>query len=385
MSNYIVFIIMFFNCVLSIPFICINIKKRKESVFLIALFFAILGYWLRPYVENDLSRIYYFYESRKKLNISFSEIFIEKDFYLPLLMEIIKRINFPKYTLAFISAFITYYFTLKAFFKEMKEKKIRKYYFLFFIIFITSIPITGYTGIRFYPALSLFVYGIYLYSKNEKKYMIFMCFSFFVHFSLIIPVFIFVIYRFVGKKLSFSFLKKLTIISFILGFVLNEEFLLRIVEILNVLVGKSMFEIQYISGEWGNQFFTSVGLVQKIVILISVYMRKFILLFYMLIADKNKKITKFLFMMASVAFLLQNYKTSFERFFYIEYALILIFILKEKIYKSEKKLCFFYLVVFLHNIYILILNIRLYYPNYIYSYSNLLKLNILNIFIENIF
>lgn len=50
-NNLIIVILIFLNNFLGLPVILFNIYKKKESVFLIALFMGILGYYFIP--SND--------------------------------------------------------------------------------------------------------------------------------------------------------------------------------------------------------------------------------------------------------------------------------------------------------------------------------------------
>ena len=379
MSNFLIFSLMFFNIFLSLPFILIKIFKRKESVFLIALFLGVLGFYYRP-IGGDLSRYYDAFNSIDSINLFFLNT---RDLYAKFLVSFIYETGLSKYTLGLISAYITYYFSLKTFFIELKEKKIKRWYFLFFAIFFLHIPITGYTGVRFYPAVSIFIYGVTLYFKKEKKGFIYLLLAIFVHFSMIIPVLLLFFYMILKRHFSVNFFKKLALISLVLGLVLNENIISNITQILNqVFFGREFFSLEYIVGEWGVgyiQKFTTIGYID---FLIQLTLKKLTLVFYLLTLDEKDKRVKYILLLVILTLVLQNFKTPFERYFYIVFPLIIISNIKSHILKKQWKVQGFYLIIFLHNIYVQIMIIKGYYLEYFYSYSNLLKLNLVNMIID---
>lgn len=379
MNNYLIFSLMFFNIFLSLPFILIRVFKRKESVFLIALFISVLGFYFRP-IGGDLFRYYNAFNSVDSINFFFLNT---RDLYAKFLVSFIYEAGLSKYTLGLISAFITYYFSLKAFFIELKEKKIKKWYFLFFIIFFLHIPVTGYTGVRFYPAVSVFTYGIILYFNKEKKGFVYLLLSMLIHFSMSIPVFLLIFYIILKRRFTVSFLKKLALISLVLGLVLNENIILNITQILNqVFFGKEFFSLSYIGGEWGVEYVQKFNTIGYIDFFIQLTLKKLTLVFYLLTLDEKDKRVKYILLLVILTLVLQNFKTPFERYFYIVFPLIIISNIKSHILKKQWKVQGFYLIVFLHNIYVQIMIIKGYYLEYFYSYSNLLKLNLVNVIID---
>lgn len=379
MNNFLIFSLMFFNIFLSLPFILIKISKRRESVFLIALFLGILGFYFRP-TGGDLFRYYNAFNSLESINHFFLNT---KDLYAKFLMVLINELEISKYTLGLVSAFITYYFSLKAFFIELKNKKVKKYYFLFFIIFFLHIPVTGYTGVRFYPAVSIFTYGIILYFKKEKKSILYFLIAVLIHFSMIIPLSLLLLYRILKRYFTISFLKKLVLFSFVLGLFLSESFISSIVQALNqVFFKKEFFNLVYIGGEWGIKYIQKFSTIGYIDFLFQLALKKISLLFYLFTLDKNDKRVRYILLLVSLVLILQNFKTPFERYFYIVYPLIIISNIKSCILKNQWKVLAFYFVIFFHNVYVQIIILKGYYLDYFYSYSDLLKLNLINMVID---
>lgn len=377
-SNFLIFILMIFNNFLALPFLIRKIYMKKESVFLLALFFAVLGFYFRPF--NNMYDIYRYYEL---FNISKNlEIFLKfsKDKYAEYLIMIIKYFGLPKYFMGFTSAFIVYYFLFTSFFKNLIIKNEKKY-FIAFIIFITSIPILGYTGIRFFPATAIFTYGMVLYINKEKRYILFLIIPIFIHFSLMIPLLFFIIYRLFISKVSISLLKKIAIISFVCGLILNQKIFLEIANSINELYGKEIIGTGYIAGKWGDQYLTSFNVVGVIVNAIIINLRKIILLCYIFILEEKEKINKFILIMISFIFLIQHFFIPSERYFFAVYYFILIFnINKLKLSKKNRKLNIFWVIIILYNFIVLFLDIKGHYLSFILSYSNIFKISILNIF-----
>ena len=57
--NIVSFSMMFINVFLSLPILIISIYKKKESIFLISLFLAVLGFFFVPANESyDIARYY---------------------------------------------------------------------------------------------------------------------------------------------------------------------------------------------------------------------------------------------------------------------------------------------------------------------------------------
>lgn len=206
-NNLITVMLIFLNNFLGLPMILFNIYKKKESVFLIALFMGILGYYFIPSnADYGIARYYSMFSDKILRENTFM---YQKDIYAEILINFLIKYNLSKNLLGFSSAFISYYFLMKSLFIVMKQKNIEnKKYFMFFSLFFISIPIIEYTGIRFLPAVSIFVYSIILKNKKNKKiYIIFMISSIFFHSSMVLLIFLFLINEIIGQKIDIKIYK----------------------------------------------------------------------------------------------------------------------------------------------------------------------------------
>lgn len=377
-NNILIFALMFFNIFLAFPIILKNIYQKKESVFLLALFFAIIGFYFRPQMEMyDIYRYYHMFDFPQEL-----EIFLKfsKDKYVEHLINLIKEFNLPKYFLGFTSAFILYYFLFKSFFKNLKIKD-KKKYFLAFIVFLSSIPILAYTGIRFFPATAVFIYSIFLYFEKNKRYIIFMGLALFIHFSLIIPIFIFVVYVLFVNKLSIKILKICAIVSFFIGILLNQNLIIEIVKILHKILNREIVDIVYLTGQWGTGYLSSFNMIGFIVNFTIINLRKIILFLYIFIMDKKNEMNKYILMIITFDFIIQQFFVPSERYFFIAYYMILILNAKKIEILKRNKWGLFYRVILLYNFIVIFFDIKDHYLSLFVSYANIFKISILDIFI----
>lgn len=377
-SNILIFALMFFNIILAFPIILKNIYQKKESIFLLALFFAIIGFYFRPQIESyDIYRYYHMFDFPKEL-----EIFLKfsKDKYVEYLINLIKEFKLPKYFLGFTSAFILYYFLFKSFFKNLYIKNNKKY-FLAFIIFMSSIPMLAYTGIRFFPAVAVFIYGIFLYFEKNKRYIIFMGMALFIHFSLIIPVFIFILYVLLKNKLSIKTLKICAIIAFIIGIFLNQNLIIEIVNTLHKTLNKEIIDKAYLTGKWGNSYLSSFNIIGFIVNFTIINLRKIILFLYIFVMDKKEEMNKYILMIIIFDFIIQQFFVPNERYFFVAYYMILILNAKRIDILKKNRWGLFYRIILLYNFIIIFFDIKDHYLSLFVSYANIFKISILDMFI----
>lgn len=84
---------------------------------------------------------------------------------------------------------------------ERTESRLKWYTLLMVIVLFLIIPIWNVNGFRMWTAAHIFVYGVFqIYLNDNKMGFGFIIGSIFVHFSFVIPVFVFFIYRLIGNR-----------------------------------------------------------------------------------------------------------------------------------------------------------------------------------------
>jgi hypothetical protein len=131
------------------------------------------------------------------------------DILQPLISFIISRFTSNPHWLFAAFGFVFGYFYSRNiwFLFENIKTKYSLTTILFLLTYILLIPIWQINGFRFWTAAHVYLFGLLPYLlKNEKKYIGIAALSVFVHFSLIAPVAILIIYAFVGNRRTFFFL-----------------------------------------------------------------------------------------------------------------------------------------------------------------------------------
>lgn len=327
-------------------------------------------------MNYDIARYYLMFSDKTLRKNTF---IYQKDIYAEILMNFLIKYDLSKNLLSFSSAFISYYFLMKSLFIVMKQKNIKnKKYFIFL-----SIPIIEYTGIRFLPAVSIFVYSIILkYKKNKKAYIVFMISSIFFHSSMILLILLFLINEIIGQKINIKIYKLFFLISLFLGIILNADILDNIIKLINKL-GYIYFSPAYTTGNW------EVGYLKRLKLLEGLYYyRQMILLnlkkivivaYFLLIKKNNKQIDKYFCMLGILCMSISLFQTPFERYFRVFFFLIIIFNVSNKLLsKKYKENNIFYLIVFSYSILILLFDIKDHYYSLFISYSNIIKISLIN-------
>lgn len=384
--NAVSFSTMFINAFLSLPILIINIYKKKESIFLISLFLAVLGFFFVP--ENEKYDIARYYQT-------FVDEIYRKSFFenqggviAEYLVNILVYLKLPPNFLPFISAFGSYYFLLKTFELSIDKHTISNlnYLILFFISYI-SIPIIGYTGIRSLFAAAIFIFGV-LKEKNKYMRLIYLIFSIFIHTSMLIPVTIFYFcILFLKKKIKYS--RGLIFVSIFLGILLTPNNFIYLIDNINKLNIIYIYP-NYILGKWGMGFMeTKPTLISKLINYTLLYLR-FVIVFYfnIFMCEKNKKNNfakeNFILLFSCFCFILYRYFIFWER-----YTNILIFIMyfvsiSKCIKKQKIKYNLFGIIITTYFILNLIYDLKRYYICFYISYSNPFKISIFNMIIETL-
>lgn len=261
--NFIIFISLFINNLVAFPLIIINILKKRESILLIALFISIFAFFFEfNNGVSDLDRYYSLYlgsENERKIFFDY-----QKDIYAEYLMKFLLYFGLSKNFIGMISAFITYYFLFKVLNLNLNKKLTKFEYLSIYILYFLSIPFVGYTGVRFWPALSIMLYGLMLKLKNkDKKWIVYSVLSLGIHSSMLLPLILAICVFYFNPIKSIKKLKLFILISYLIGQIISPENLFKFITFINSL-GYIYIPKSYILGIWGagaqNRYETKLSL-----------------------------------------------------------------------------------------------------------------------------
>lgn len=152
----------------------------------------------------NLTRMHY---DRLNFNTIISYFYAEDgklDIYQTLITFFISLFTDNAHYLFLVNAIVFGYFYSRNVWLVLDECKITKLYswiWIFIIAYILVNPIWNINGVRMWTALQVLMYGILsveIANENRKIYWVIL--SIFVHFSFIIPVIIYLIYKILPKK-----------------------------------------------------------------------------------------------------------------------------------------------------------------------------------------
>ena len=275
--NLIFFILIFFNFLISIPYFIYGIYKKKISSFNVGLFFALLQSKFHPLEKS--------YDIRKYLELLnnfdlYKEYFngSNKDYYVKCIIRLINYFQLKEEYLVFITSFLGYYLLYKAYILIINK---RKSYYFFIIIF--SIPLLAFSGIRFFLATAICIYGMVLHIfKKDFKGIIYILFSILVHNTMLIVAVIYILMLFI-KKLNFNIYLPWLILFFFFDFIKLDGCLIGLVNTFNNIAGKVYFyPYAYLdsdSSKYTINIFKSLNLIGFLYNYFLLYCRKTLLLF----------------------------------------------------------------------------------------------------------
>ena len=224
------------------------------------------------------------------------------------------------------------------------------------------VPWNSFLGVRFYLAATILIYTLvydYINNKILKKYLIF---SFLVHYSVLFPIIIFLLYKSNIKiyKLIIKNKKIIFFICYIIGNINLSEKLYFIFSRMGI--DKILLET-YLTGKFGVQFMDNLSFLHYIFNIFEKNM--FILIFFTFIYFNRIKTTGFVTFYILINMIFQQYRTIFERNSLIIITLIFFINLKTK-----KKLIYFYIFIVMLGIQIVNFKIQgiILLPFYKYSF-----------------
>lgn len=377
------FLLMSINIFLTLPYILFNIYRKKETVFIIALFFAGIGFFFTP-IDNsyDLAR---YYESFNNTLLREQLITYQKDIYAEYLIKVLMMFDLNKRLLPAISAFIVYYYMYKSLELVLDKKNIsRNIYLCIFIITYFITPIIGYTGIRFYPALFLNCYGILLYlKKNDNKGLIYIIISILVHMSFILSIIMLIISKILYQSLNSKIFKILSITIIIKSLFWIDIILINIVEIINSL-NIIYITPTYITGSWGIAYGTTLNLMGKF---LNIYLNRIFILmitfYYIIFIFKKEKLDYYIILILTFSTGLLQYTTISIRYFTLAVTILYFsLILKYFNYKKKEAVILGLIILFLRYGINFVKDIKLYSDSLLLSYLEFYNISYLNILKE---
>lgn len=384
-KNFFYLLIIFFNNFLAIPFLILDILKKRNIAINLGVLFFVFGYFYQPLNEKtDLYRYYELFNQNRAIREAVFNY--QKDIYAEYIINFLIKNNLPKYFLAAISAFITYYFLFKTLELVIIRTKLKGIYrVICYIITYLSFSIIGYTGIRFYPAMSLMVYSIIATCKlRKKKYILLALLATMIHTSMLIPFVLLVLIELKFLyKVNIKFMKFFILISSVLGRLISIKLLSEIAAIINQNITLIKISESYISGRWGIEFISYYNIIGKIVKYYFPFWTFIItfLLYGVFLLEKNK-IDYFIAYIIIFCFMLQNFQTIFFRYSRLTILLIIVLtiykIFNEKKYKIVGSIIV--LIFLLWGVLNLMLDLNGYYLDIYYSYIEIFKISLFGIF-----
>lgn len=389
-KNFFYLLIIFFNNFLAIPFLIVGILKKRNIALNLGILFFVFGYFYRPLnKKTDLFRYYELFNQSKAIREALFNY--QKDIYAEYIINFLIKTNLPKYFLAAISAFITYYFLFKTLELVITKIKLKGIYrVICYIITYLSFSIIGYTGIRFYPAMSLMVYSIIAtYRLRKKVYILLAILATMIHSSMLIPLVILVLIELKFLyRVNIKIIKLFILISSVLGKLISVRLLSEIATIINQNTTLIKISDSYINGKWGIDFISYYNIIGKIVKYYFPFWTFIIifLLYGVFLLEKNK-IDYFIAYIITFCFMLQNFQTIFFRYSRLTILLIIILtihkIFNEKKYKIVGSII---VVIFLlWGALNLMIDLKDYHLDIYYSYIEIFKISLFGIFKDILF
>lgn len=200
------FLIFLFSPLVSLPFIFLQLKNKRNSVslFLLSVFFGFLSFLYVPDITNDKTRYIERYSEFKNYNSAQLLQYFQAspDYIFDSLLFLFAKIGVSYNALfLFLTTFTVY--SIFIFVKKIISKSDIQgnHYNIVLIVFtIFSFSLPGlFSGIRFGFAGSIFVWVVYFifFNKKPTKAVLLLTLTIFIHFSyfLFIPAILLILYK----------------------------------------------------------------------------------------------------------------------------------------------------------------------------------------------
>lgn len=206
------FVLFLISPLVSLPFLLLSIFNRERiALFVLALFFGVLSFYLIPTWELDISRYYFMYDRIASVNFNGLKKVLEEqnDYFFFFIYFIFTRfgIGFQTYmlivsTLCFYSCFRVGDFVIRRF------NPTRLSYFVLMISFVLSLPILSMISLtRFSIAFVFFMLYVYYHLKSKRKTsLFFLLLSCFTHFAFSVYVPFLILFYFFRNRVKINVL-----------------------------------------------------------------------------------------------------------------------------------------------------------------------------------
>lgn len=377
------------NALMGFPLILINaLKKSKYLPIFIGIFAFTMGYFFIPSNETyDIYRHYWNFENLISEASFFSRY--SEDYYLRYLILFLRKLKLASGFLGGISCFLLYYFLTKSFMILKKFKKLNaSNTILWLAVVILSVALISFSGLRYFTALSIYIFGVIeIIYERKKTGFLFLLLSPLIHFSMIVILCITLIYFLIQKKMSVRSLKILVFICFVVGNLNLIEILKNLIEVVNSYGIVYFNSKSYIDGKWGANYGMDLNFIGRLVTIIQFNLRKIIMLYYSFVKIKvnSEKLKKLILILISYVFLLQKFVTPSGRVWAGVFILIVLSLIRNieiKKIKLKEKIVIF--LILLNIIIIQFFDIKSHYLSYFISYGKIINLSLFNIIFQNL-
>lgn len=248
-------IIFLLSPLLSLPLIGLQLKRKDNfAIGLISIFIGLLSFNYVPHISDDKARYYERYNDFLRLNWSEFIKYLgdakRPDFVFETLIYIFAKLGINVQFLFLIITTFTVY-SIFLFIKKTIETQVKNtYYFEIGLIMLILFSFSMgdlFSGIRFYFATSIFIWGLYylFFYKNIKKGIVFLILSIATHFSLAFFIPAILICFFYLKKTS----PKWMLLVSLLFLFLPKDFLSALFGIVQVSEAYSNKAAAYLAGD----------------------------------------------------------------------------------------------------------------------------------------
>lgn len=320
----------FLNPLLSLIYFLVSSKYKKYLY--ISLFMALFGAILIPAKSYDILRYYEKFDLLDSTTNFVENLKDQNDILVPTYYLFLKKMNLKKELIPFFSIFITYFLSLKIFYKIFKSNLLEtKYLYLIYLIYFINIDFRGSLfGVRNTPAILLSIYGVYkYYIENKKIGLIYLILGSMTHIMTLIYIFILIFLEVIPKKICLKISKIIFLVS-ICGFFLTPKILENIIKIIPMSDSYKTHILYYITGYWATGYLEDANIKQKIFDLLMNF-RKYWSILYLISLFNEKKIdSKFLsftFFSMSISNFLGILPNLSGRYYVLPYYLSLIILL----------------------------------------------------------
>jgi len=310
--------------------------KMDKSILFFSIFIGLLSYSLDPnHVYGDLTNYYAHYYSS-----NYDRLLLSAKYYRYLSFCTIQLLGIPIQSYAFFSTFLIVYFFMTATVNTFNYYGVNLYKFknklIFITIFLSAIPFYTIAGFENTLSLCLFFYAISLYILNKnKKSLVFMFLSVFVHSSSFFFIFLFFISS-LFKKMKFQVLIGTTILI-VLAIMSNIQGLNFGFQLLNKIQQSFYF---YINGPY--KYF--IGTKEYLMLSISFCQ----ILIYILVLKEigNSRVNRFYVLLIPLLFYFCGYRTMALRFVFLG-AILFVPLFTYAIFYSNKVWLRYFVFVFM--------------------------------------